>query len=302
MERKEEGGAHLPPSSKELLNAYSPGFRRAMQVALAFQASILTINRIIPPSVIQVKHRFQNVLNVIHLMFILLISVYYYIFLDTAIRKTQEVHSRNDIKEFRSIWEVHAANKTILSIAKKRSGIKVEKLITTDQLPGVDLYIFANTELSKCQPNKVVLQIHGGGFVAGSPIEYFGFCAYIAKKLHDVVVVSVNYRKGPEFKYPRGFLDCYNTYTWLKQNFVTQILKQQTTTSSTTTTSDDDVKIALIGDSAGGNLVTAVTLKLIDNNLPLPVGVVAIYPAIPIPAEEKSKWPHMFISRNRFSE
>eukprot|EP01088_Endostelium_zonatum_P001001 TRINITY_DN1127_c0_g1_i2.p1 TRINITY_DN1127_c0_g1~~TRINITY_DN1127_c0_g1_i2.p1 ORF type:complete len:405 (+),score=87.55 TRINITY_DN1127_c0_g1_i2:42-1256(+) len=279
---KQSQGKRLE-TGEELYERYTPGFKKAIRLAVSLQAGIVTTNSIIPSSLMQQRSVFTNVVHLIHFMMMIFFLAFYCFFFTAAKKKMSNVYANGDFNQFRSLWQFHSSNQILQKIVKKRCNLKVEQVITTSKLPGVKIYIFANKELSKCQPDKVLLHIHGGGFVASSPMEYFSFCAHLAKKLSDIVVVSIDYRKAPEYRFPRGFLDCYNSYLWLKENFSSQVLGLPKTNSS-----PPDVKIALLGDSAGGNLVVAVTLKLIAENLSLPAGLVAIYPALPVQGAKNS--------------
>lgn len=66
------------------------------------------------------------------------------------------------------------------------------------------------------------------------------------------VVISVNYQKAPEHKFPIPFDDCYATLEWVFQNSEALNINQN--------------KIGIAGDSAGGNLASAVALKVRDQD------------------------------------
>lgn len=95
----------------------------------------------------------------------------------------------------------------------------------------------------------VVYYIHGGGWIAGSIETHDNICRYLAKKAH-CAVVSVDYRRPPEHKYPAAFDDSWATFEWIRQ----QAWQLRF----------DVKRLALVGDSAGGNLVAAICLRLKD--------------------------------------
>ena len=78
-------------------------------------------------------------------------------------------------------------------------------------------------------------------------------------------MVYVDYRLAPKHPFPTPAGDCFETYKWVLQN--TDIL------------GIDPNKIFIGGDSAGGNLATAVTLMARDKQLSLPAALLLIYPA-----------------------
>lgn len=89
-----------------------------------------------------------------------------------------------------------------------------------------------------------------------------------------IPIISVDYRKAPVYPYPAGLDDCFQTYLWilycLPQIFSTCQYYTDVTPK----------KIILTGDSAGGNLVAALTCLLIKMKLRVPDGIVLTYPAL----------------------
>lgn len=94
--------------------------------------------------------------------------------------------------------------------------------------------------------HKMIYYIHGGGWVSGSIDYYTNVCNEISKKTNRIVVL-IDYRLAPEYPFPNGFNDCYEIAYLLMNNSHIFNLKQK--------------DIAFIGDSAGGNLVAAISLK-----------------------------------------
>ena len=91
----------------------------------------------------------------------------------------------------------------------------------------------------------VLLFFHGGGWVTESVENYNKACARLAQATNQLVI-SVDYRLAPEYPFPIGLEDCY---TVAREVFRTGLAL-----------GIDSNKITLIGDSAGGNLVSAVSL------------------------------------------
>jgi acetyl esterase/lipase len=89
---------------------------------------------------------------------------------------------------------------------------------------------------------------HGGGWVIGSRLTHAHGCRQLAHEL-GVEVVSVEYRLAPEHVYPAAIDDCYA---------VTKALA-----------SKPETRVAVAGDSAGGNLAAAVALRCVADGLPL---------------------------------
>ncbi|KAB0676734.1 alpha/beta hydrolase [Aureimonas leprariae] len=109
----------------------------------------------------------------------------------------------------------------------------------------------------------VIVYFHGGGFVIANNSTYAASAAMLAKEV-NAVVVSVEYSKAPEHKFPAAHDDAIAAYKWVAQN--------------AQSIGGDPSKIALVGESAGGNLATNVAIAARDQNLPKPVYEVIVYP------------------------
>ena len=90
---------------------------------------------------------------------------------------------------------------------------------------------------------------HGGGWVVGDLESADGVSRHLTVG-SGFVVVSVDYRLAPEAKFPGPAEDCYAATQWVAQN--------------ATSINGDGAKIAVGGDSAGGNLAAAVSLMARD--------------------------------------
>lgn len=113
--------------------------------------------------------------------------------------------------------------------------------------------------------HKVMLFIHGGGWVTESIDNYERICARLANAAEHVVV-AVDYRLAPENKFPIGLEDCYAVAKAIfKNRFILNI---------------DPEEITIIGDSAGGNLAAALSLMARDRGEFLPKRQILIYPAV----------------------
>ncbi|MCJ2084239.1 alpha/beta hydrolase [Methylobacterium sp. J-090] len=112
-------------------------------------------------------------------------------------------------------------------------------------------------------PLPVLVYYHGGGFVVADLDTYDATPRAIAKGV-KAVVVSVEYRHAPEAKFPAQQDDAFAAYKWALAN--------------AKSFGGDPSKVALLGESAGGNLVTNVAIMARDGNVEKPVQVVAVYP------------------------
>lgn len=112
---------------------------------------------------------------------------------------------------------------------------------------------------------KLLLLFHGGGWVTNCVDNYERICARLAISTGNIVA-AVEYRLAPEHKFPAGLYDCYMA--------TEAIYKRHRELGM----NPDD--ITLIGDSAGGNLVAAVSLLARDRGDFLPKRQILIYPAV----------------------
>lgn len=98
----------------------------------------------------------------------------------------------------------------------------------------------------------VILFYHGGGFVLCSAASHDAMCRELALK-SGAVVVSVDYRRAPEAPFPGPLNDCYDAFEWVT-NHAEEI-------------NVDPMRIAVCGDSAGGNLAIATALRARETGL-----------------------------------
>jgi acetyl esterase len=112
-------------------------------------------------------------------------------------------------------------------------------------------------------PFPVVVYFHGGGWVIADKNVYDGGARGIAKQA-NAIVVSVDYRLAPEAKFPAQHDDCLATYKWAAANAAS--------------INGDPKRLAIAGESAGGNLAVATPAAARDQKLTAPLHVVAVYP------------------------
>jgi acetyl esterase len=105
---------------------------------------------------------------------------------------------------------------------------------------------------------------HGGGWVIGDLDTHDVVCRKLADE-GELIVVSVDYRRAPEHKFPAAVEDAIAATAWIAEN-----AKQF---------GIDAARLLVGGDSAGGNLATVVAIAARDGNGPAIFGQVLIYPA-----------------------
>lgn len=109
----------------------------------------------------------------------------------------------------------------------------------------------------------VILYFHGGGWVIADRKVYDGGARGLAKQT-GAIVVSVDYRQAPEHKFPAAWDDALAAYRWLTLN-AAEI-------------GGDPARLALAGESAGGNLAVATAVAARTAGLTPPRHVLSVYP------------------------
>jgi acetyl esterase len=124
-----------------------------------------------------------------------------------------------------------------------------------------------------------IVYVRGGGWVIATLDTYDASCRALANGA-GAIVVSVDYRMAPENKFPAAHEDVYAVTQWVLDN--------------ATELGGDKDKVALVGESAGGNMVLATALAAKKNGGKLPKAIVAVYPV----ADPNSKGPSHVDSAN----
>ena len=112
-------------------------------------------------------------------------------------------------------------------------------------------------------PFPILMWYHGGGWVIGNVRTHDAICRHLCVQA-GCVVVSVDYRLAPEHKYPAAADDCYAATAWAAANAASL--------------NGDASRLAVGGDSAGGNLSAVVSLMARDKGGPHLVHQLMVYP------------------------
>ena len=113
-------------------------------------------------------------------------------------------------------------------------------------------------------PFPVVVFFHGGGFVIGNRDSHDAVCRELTNAA-EAVVVSVDYRLAPEHPFPAAPEDCFAATQWVHAHAAEL--------------GGDPARLAVAGDSAGGNLAAVVCLMARDAGGPSICAQVLVYPA-----------------------
>jgi acetyl esterase len=122
-------------------------------------------------------------------------------------------------------------------------------------------------------PFPIVVWFHGGGWVVGTLDVYDSLCRALAAAV-PAVVVAVDYRLAPDHRFPAAVEDCYAATLWASRNAAMLGGAQQ--------------RLAVAGDSAGGNLAAVVALGARDRGGPAIGFQLLVYPIIDVAMDTAS--------------
>ena len=109
-----------------------------------------------------------------------------------------------------------------------------------------------------------IVYLHGGGWVVGDLDTHDASCRLLARET-GAVVVSVDYRRAPEDPHPAGLEDALAAFDWVHDNPRELAIRPGA--------------VAVMGDSAGGNLAAVLCLMARDRGGPMPLAQGLLYPA-----------------------
>jgi acetyl esterase len=165
----------------------------------------------------------------------------------------------------------------ILALARGDFGVAPTRAIakvTDDTVAGIRVRFYEHDE----PPTGLVVYFHGGGFCIGS----IGLMDNVARELAHATganLISVEYRLAPEHPYPAGLDDCTTVTRWALEN------------SARLGTTPD--RVAVAGESAGGNLSAVVAMRIRDERGPRLAAQALLYPGV-------AGWRERFPSNDEF--
>ena len=131
--------------------------------------------------------------------------------------------------------------------------------------------------------HKLIIFLHGGGWASGCLPSYTSFCHKLSEETNRIVLL-VEYRLAPENPYPAGFDDCYEITYLIMKNAKKLNIKPK--------------DICLMGDSAGGNLVAAISHKARDTRNFKIHKTVLLYPTLQ--TDYSLKTPYQSVIKNGY--
>ena len=113
---------------------------------------------------------------------------------------------------------------------------------------------------TKTDTDRILLFLHGGGYVGGLNNNYRDWGLHKAELAGNATLLALDYRLAPQHLYPAALEDAVKAYKGLLQ------------------AGYNPENMILMGDSAGGNLAAVLSVYLRDNNIPQPKAIILISP------------------------
>jgi acetyl esterase len=158
---------------------------------------------------------------------------------------------------------------------------RVEALTVPGQAGPIPARIYVPGGLVAGAAAPLVVYFHGGGWVIGDLDTHDGVCRFLAAAA-GTAVLSVGYRLAPEHPFPAAVEDAWAGFAWALANAAALGI--------------DPARIAVGGDSAGGNLAAVVSLLAKAGGGPMPAMQLLIYP----PADAAAELPSRKLFREGF--
>ncbi|KAI1506730.1 Alpha/Beta hydrolase protein [Biscogniauxia marginata] len=263
-------------SPEPMANMYDSAYFRATWVLTGLDAGFWTAMRI--------KQKWLR--DIASMVF----SLFYMVAAEQADEKVRKVRGMLTVEHLRVSWNKGKTPylRTLQNFMRPRftrwppRAIRIPRPNTSDYKDPVSGWLYYDGPISDLEHiTKMILDIPGGGFVAMDPrCNDDKLFAWAGKT--GLPVLSLDYKKAPEFPYPYALNECFDVYTTIIRSKGRCIGMSGHKTP----------KIVVTGDSAGGNLATAMTLMIIESGttnrrpflpqteLPVPDGLVLLYPGL----------------------
>lgn len=263
-------------SPEPLSNMYSATYFRATWILTALDAGFWTAMKI--------RQKWLRDLSSV------IFSIFYMFAAEKADEKVRKVRANLTVEHLRVSWNkgtspyIHFFQNLMRPRYSRwpPRAVRIPRPSTSDYKDPVSAWLYYDGPLSDLeQHNKVVLDLPGGGFVAMDPrCNDDKLWLWAAKT--GLPVLSLDYKKAPEYPYPYSLNECYDVYTTLVKSRGRCIGMSGA----------EIPKIVVTGDSAGGNLAVATTLMIIEGDmfpskrfqgqsgLPVPDALILFYPGL----------------------
>ncbi|KAG0327305.1 hypothetical protein BGZ99_007900 [Dissophora globulifera] len=254
------------PEKKMFSRRYTRGYTRGLWILSALDAGFFTSQNIRPKIL-------RDTMSTVF-------SVYYLFFPKRAVEKNNMMLKTITATHMRRSWEkmLHPVIRAMTWINAPRLGLHRQITITLSKSAGhhsdarVNLTVFFKGSADEYAKQSVfILDIPGGGFVSMNPKCHADYLMAWAGQT-GLPIVSIDYKKAPEFPFPQGLNECFDVYH----------LIVSTKGACIGLNSNVEPRIAIAGDSAGGTFSAAVMNMIIEHSpaLPRPVGLLMVYPCM----------------------
>ncbi len=142
-------------------------------------------------------------------------------------------------------------------------GVETQDLFIPGPAGPIPARLYKRASARSAKPLPVVAYWHGGGFVIADLDTYDASPRSIAR-FADCIVVSCHYRQAPENRFPAAHEDAFAAYRWIVQNAASF--------------GGDPARVAVMGESAGGNLAANVAIQARNTGFTPPIYQVLVYP------------------------
>ncbi|KAJ5133284.1 hypothetical protein N7526_004649 [Penicillium atrosanguineum] len=262
-----------------LANLYSRSFFRATWITTGLDAGFWTAMKIKPKCLRDLAS--------------LVFTVYYLIAAEQADEKVRRVRGTLTLEHLRVSWNKATSPYlwVLASLLRPRltryapRAIRIARPLHSVHADPVNAWLYFDGPLSALKDQTaIILDVPGGGFVAMGPRNSEDKLSSWAGRL-KVPVLSIDYKKAPEYAYPYALHECYDVYhTIMSTNGRCLGLSGSTRP-----------RIVVTGESAGGSLAVGMTLMVLqsamargwkgEDVLPRPDGLVLAYPALNVRVE-----------------
>lgn len=217
-------------------------------------------------------------------------SIYYLFAAEQADEKVRKVRGLLTVEHLRVSWQKSTTPylSVITRIMRPKLGryppraLRIPRPAESSYKDPINAWLYFDGPLSALSRHtRIILDIPGGGYVAMNPRHHDDKLLGWSGKL-GIPVLSLEYKKAPEFPYPYALNECYDAYHTIIASMGRCL----------GLAGESVPRVILTGDSAGGNFATGVVLMILQSagsnlhtrpgqeTLPVPDGLILIYPSL----------------------
>ncbi len=161
----------------------------------------------------------------------------------------------------------HTPTDAVMDLMKENNipmpAMNVDTMGKDIPVSGGNIHLRMYTPKTGAGPFPMIVYYHGGGFVIAN-LDVYDASAKALSDQTGAVVVSAAYRLAPEHKFPVAHNDAFAAYEWVLKNAAS--------------IKGDPNRVAVAGESAGGNLAINTAIKARESKIMVPTAILAVYP------------------------